>query len=276
MLYYHPCLIFWYFFIKKKVQKIKLQVKKNILLFSSIIVAITTIAQTKITVAVAANMQYTIEALKTEFNKTDKTEIEVVLGASGKLTQQIMQSAPFDIFISADTAFPKKLADTGFAAAPPKVYAQGLLVLWTVNANIQPNGDLKLLLNDNIKHIAIANPKTAPYGFAAESILKKYNLYDKVSLKLVIGESISQTSQFIATQAADIGFTAKSIVISDEMKGKGKWIELNEKDYFAIKQAAVLLKYGQENHGAEAKKFYDFLFSAKAKEIYKKFGYVVK
>ena len=102
----------------------------------------------------------------------------------------------------------------------------------------------------------------------------KYNLYDKVSSKLVTGESITQTTQFIATKAADIGFTAKSIVISDEMKGK--WIELNQKDYPPIKQAAVLLKYGKENHAEAAKKFYDFLFSAKAKEIYKKFGYIVQ
>lgn len=240
-----------------------------------IVVAMAATAQTKLTVAVAANMQYTMESLKAEFNKTDKTEIDVVLGASGKLTQQIMQSAPFDIFISADTAFPKKLADTGMAAEPPKVYAQGLLVLWSAKPGIQPTADLKLLLNDNIQHIAIANTKTAPYGTAAEFILKKYNLYDKVSSKLVTGESITQTSQFIATQAADIGFTAKSIVISDEMKDKGKWIELKRSDYPAIKQAAVLLKYGQENHADEAKKFYDFLYSTKAKEIYKKFGYIV-
>jgi molybdate transport system substrate-binding protein len=248
-----------------------------ILSFCSIFfIAITTSAQTKITVAVAANMQYTMQALKAEFNKTDKTEIDIVLGASGNLTQQIMQGAPFDIFISADTSFPKKLSDTGFAAEPPKVYAQGVLILWSANPAIQPQADLKLLLNDNIQHIAIANSKTAPYGAAAEFILKKYNLYDKVSAKLVTGESITQTSQFIAAQAADIGFTAKSIVISDEMKGKGKWIELNQEDYPPIKQAAVLLKYGQQNHAAGSKKFYDFLYSAQAKAIYKKFGYIVK
>ncbi len=233
-------------------------------------------AQAKITVAVAANMQYTMEALKAEFNKTDKTEIDVVLGASGKLTQQIMQGAPFDIFVSADTAFPKRLSDSNFTVQPPKVYAQGLLVLWSAKENVHPKADLKLLLNDDIQHIAIANPKTAPYGTAAEFILKKYNLYDKVSSKLVTGESITQTSQFIATQAADIGFTAKSIVISDEMKDKGKWIELNRNDYPPIKQAAVLLKYSQQNHSAEAKKFYDFLFSKQAKDIYKKFGYIVQ
>ena len=244
-----------------------------------IIVAITTInasAQTKIIVAVAANMQYTMEALKIEFNKTDKTEIDVVLGASGNLTQQIMQGAPFDIFVSADTSFPQKLSKSNFTAEPPKVYAQGLLVLWSAKNNVQPASDLKILLNDNIRHIAIANPETAPYGAAAEFILKKYGLYEKISGKFVTGESITQTTQFIATKAADIGFTAKSIVISDEMKDKGKWIELNQKDYPPIKQAAVLLKYGQQNHTAAAKKFYDFLFSENAKVIYKKFGYIVQ
>lgn len=251
--------------------------KKLILSFSLIaFLTITTFAQTKITVAVAANMQYTIEALKAEFNKTDKTQIDIVLGASGKLTQQIMQSAPFDLFISADTSFPQKLFNNNFTAEAPKVYAQGLLVLWSTKPNVQPTANLKLLLNDDVQHIAIANPKTAPYGAAAEYILKKYNLYDKVASKLVTGESITQTSQFIVTQAADIGFTAKSIVISGEMKGKGKWIELNQKDYPPIKQSAVLLKYAQQNHAAEAKKFYDFLYSGKAKEVYKKFGYIIK
>ncbi len=133
----------------------------------------------------------------------------VVLGASGNLTQQIMQRAPFDIFISADTAFPKKLADNNFAAEPPKVYAQGLLVLWSAKDDVQPTADLKLLLNDKIQHIAIANPKTAPYGASAEFILKKYNLYDRVSSKLVTGESITQTSQFIATQSRRHWFHCK-------------------------------------------------------------------
>jgi molybdate transport system substrate-binding protein len=237
---------------------------------------ITTVAQTKITIAVAANMQYAMEALKAEFQKTDKTQIDVVLGASGKLTQQVMEGAPFDIFVSADTSFPQRLYDSNFTAEAPKVYAQGLLVLWSARPGIQPKADLKLLLNSDIKNIAIANPKTAPYGAAAEFILKKYNLYDKISSKLVTGESITQTSQFIATQAADIGFTAKSIVLSNEMKGKGTWVELDQKDYPPIKQAAVLLKYGEQNHAEEAKKFYDFLYSKQAKAIYKEFGYIIK
>ena len=234
------------------------------------------LAQPKITVAVAANMQYTIQELIAEYNKTDKTKIEVVLGASGKLTQQIQNGAPFDIFISADKEFPQKLAANKLTLETPKVYAQGLLVLWSARPNIQPAKDLKLLLGSNIKSIAIANPKTAPYGTAAEAILKKYGLYDKVSSKLVTGESISQTSQFIITQNADIGFTARAIVISKEIQGKGKWVELNASDYPPIEQSAALLKHAKETNEAAARKFFTFLYSAKAKAIYNKFGYIVK
>jgi len=232
-------------------------------------------AQGKITVAVAANMQYAIEAIKTEFNKTDHTEVEIVLGASGKLTQQVLSGAPFSVFISADTAFPAKLVAAKLALGEAKVYAQGLLVLWSNNPAVKPSANLSILTGANIKHIAVANAATAPYGAAAAFILKKYGLYDKLLQKLVTGESIAQVSQFIATQAAEIGFTAKAIVLSGEMQGKGMWVELNRNDYPPIKQAAVLLKYSGQHDGVAAKKFYDFLFSAKAKAIYKKFGYVV-
>lgn len=250
--------------------------KKMLFFFLLALPSLSVFAQPKITVAAAANMQYTIRELITVFNKTNKTAIDVVLGASGKLTQQILNGAPFDIFISADKEFPQKLASNHFTLEAPKVYAQGLLVVWSVRPTVRPTKDLKLLVSPTIKSIAIANPKTAPYGSAAEAILKKYHLYSIVSSKLVSGESITQTSQFIATQNADIGFTAKAIVISAEMKGKGRWVELNPGDYPPIEQAAVLLKHAQGNNEREAKKFYDFLYSAKAKAIYNKFGYIVK
>jgi molybdate transport system substrate-binding protein len=233
-----------------------------------------TVAQQKITVAVAANMQYTIEAIKAEYNKADATEISISVGASGNLAQQILHGAPFDIFISADTSFPQRIADASLAASPPQVYARGVLVLWTTKQNITPKQDLALLNDPAITHIAIANPATAPYGSAAEYMLKKYNLYNTVAGKLVTGESITQTSQFIATGAADIGFTAKSIVISDAMKGKGTWVELNRSDYPPIEQAAVLIKEAAPNPAAA--KFYAFLFSARAKAIYQRFGYIVQ
>jgi molybdate transport system substrate-binding protein len=232
------------------------------------------VAQQKITVAVAANMQYTIEAIKAEYQTTDAAEISIVVGSSGQLAQQILHGAPFDIFISADTSFPQRIAQASLAAMPPRVYAQGVLVLWSVKKDVVPKPDLTLLTDPGICHISIANPVTAPYGAAAEYILKKYNIYESVVGKLVTGESILQASQFIVTGAADIGFTAKSIVISDVMKGKGVWVELNRSDYPPIAQAAVLIKQATPN--AAAAKFYAFLFSAKAKAIYQQFGYIVR
>lgn len=230
--------------------------------------------QKKIIVAVAANMQYCFKELKNEFEKLNSICVDDVVGASGNLTRQIMQGAPFDVFISADTKYPSTIFQNHFAAEKPKVYARGVLVLWTTNLALQLQNNLQFLLSDKIKSIALANPKIAPYGAAAESVLKKYNLLDKLKNKLVFGESISQTSQFIASQNADIGFTAKAVVLSDEMKNRGKWIELNHDVYAPILQSAVLLKYGSENHSVEARKFYEFLFSEKAKDIYKKYGYI--
>jgi molybdate transport system substrate-binding protein len=230
----------------------------------------------KITVAVAANMQYPMNKLKEKFEQQSGIKVEVILSSSGKLTQQIQEGAPYDVFISADTTYPQTLYKNKFATAPPKVYAKGVLVLWTTTPGIEPTKDLKVLLTNNVKKIAIANPKTAPYGVAAETILKYYNIYDKVKDKLVFGESITQTNQFIASQSADIGFTAKSVVLSDEMKGKGRWIDLDINTYTPIEQAAVILKHGAETNKDASEKFYNYLYSKTAKEILQSFGYLVK
>jgi len=230
----------------------------------------------KVTVAVAANMQYAIKSLKETFEQQTGISVDVIIGSSGKLTQQIEEGAPFDVFVSADTKYPDELYDKKFAAFAPKIYAEGLLVLWTARSDINLSSNLQLLGTDQIKKIAIANPKTAPYGVAAEEALRYYKLYDQVQSKLVYGESISQTNQFILTQSADVGFTAKSVVLSDEMKSKGKWVAVDTKAYTPISQAAVLLKNGEENNKEAAEKFFNFLYSRSAKEIYKKFGYIVK
>ena len=132
-----------------------------------------------------------------------------------------------------------------------------------------------MLLSADVKKIAIANPKTAPYGVAAEEALKYYGLFDQVQGKLVYGESISQANQYITTLAADIGFTAKSVVLSDELKGKGTWVDIDRKVYSPISQAAVITKHGAETNKAASEKFYAFLYSKSAREILKKFGYLV-
>lgn len=230
----------------------------------------------KVTVAVAANMQYPINKLKATFEQQTGIKVEVILSSSGKLTQQIREGAPYDVFIAADTSYPQTLYRNKFAAASPKVYAKGVLVLWTNRTDIHPTKDLKVLLTPAVKKIALANPKTAPYGAAAEDILKHYKIYDQVKGKLVFGESITQTNQFIASQSADIGFTSKSVVLSDEMKRKGRWIDLDINTYTPIEQAAVILKHGSETNKDASEKFYNYLYSKTAKDIFKQFGYIVK
>lgn len=226
----------------------------------------------KITIATAANMQYTMKALTTAFYSQSGIECELVISSSGKLTAQIKEGAPYDIFIAANLKYPKAIYNSGFSVNPPKVYAYGKLVLWSTVKNIKPS--LKELMTSKVKHIALANPKTAPYGSAAIEVLNHNLLLDTLESKLVYGEHISQVNQFIASNAAEIGFTAMSVVLSDQLKNKGQWKEIDSTSYTPISQGIVLIKH-EEKENLLAELFYEFLFSKEAKLILKKFGYSV-
>jgi molybdate transport system substrate-binding protein len=239
------------------------------LMFSASIAA----AQT-LSVAVAANMQYVFDDIKAEFKKETGHEVQAVLNSSGKFVTQIMNGAPFDVFLSADMEYPEHLYAKGFTTAAPKVYAYGSLVLWTMK-NLDLSQWQSLLASDSINKIALANPKTAPYGREAMRALSFYKLDGKVQSRLVFGESISQTNQYIHSGVADLGFTAKSVVSSAEMKGQGKWVELPPASYQAIAQGAVILKHGKETKAALAQQFYDFLYSAKVRAILERNGFIL-
>lgn len=225
---------------------------------------------TQLRIATAANVQFAMEDLIVEFTKQTGITCTMITSSSGKLTAQIQQAAPYDVFVSADRKYPMELYQSKKTLTEPKVYALGGLVLWTRNEKMIPN--LSVLENKSTKHIAIANPQIAPYGQAAIQVLKHYQKYKTVKDKLVFGESIAQTNQFIISQAADFGFTAKSVVLSSKMKGVGNWIELDTSSYQAIEQAAVVIDR-KEKTKPEAKQFFDFLFSEKAKIILKQYGY---
>jgi molybdate transport system substrate-binding protein len=250
--------------------------KKIVLSILATVIVLLSFAQQKVSVAVAANVQFAMQQLKAQFEKETGIELDISIGSSGKFTTQIEQGAPYDVFVSADISYPTTLYKEGLTADSPKVYANGSLVLWTARTDIKPLTDLKLLLTDDIKKIAIANPKTAPYGVAAVEAMKYYKLYDTVQTKLVFGESIAQTNQYITTQSADIGFTAKSVVLADEMKGKGSWVDIDPKAYNPIAQAAVILKHGKETNADASQKFYNYLYSPEAKAILKQYGYIIK
>lgn len=137
--------------------------------------------------------------------------------------------------------------------------------------DIQPS--IELLSSDKIKHIAIANPKTAPYGIASVEVLQHHEIFEKLKKKIVYGESIAQTNQFTVSQAAEIGFTAMSVVMSSEIKNQGKWFEIDSNIYSPIEQGIVVLKNSKKPE--EAKGFYNFLVSKKGKEILVRYGYVI-
>jgi molybdate transport system substrate-binding protein len=233
-------------------------------------------AQAGITMAIAANMQPVMERMKPMIEKEVGVKLDIIPGSSGKLSAQVAEGAPFDIFVSADMKYAEDLFAKGFAIAHARQYARGVLVLWTANKDLRPSADLSWLLAGNIKKIAIANAATAPYGRAAEEALRYYKLYDKLKEKLVYGESIGQTQQFIASGSADIGFIARSQAVAGEMNGKGKFVEVDSKAYSPINQGAVILKHGMANNAAAVRKVYEFLYSDKAKALFKEYGYIVQ
>ena len=227
-----------------------------------------------LTVAVAANVKYAFADLQQAFSKESGIEIKSVFGSSGKLTAQIKEGAPFDVFLSADMKYPQVLFENGLATTEPKVYANGVLVLWTLN-QLDLGKGIQVLADPSVKKIAVANPELAPYGREAMNALDHFKLHAAVGPRLIYGESISQVSQYIESQSADIGFTAKSVVLSPAMTGKGKWIELPKGSYKPIEQGVVMLKYGADTHEKAAQRFISFLSSSTARRILEKYGYLL-
>jgi len=226
----------------------------------------------EITIAVAANVSYAIVPLIKAFHHTyPSIKVQTVLGSSGKLTAQISHGAPYDLFLSANMKYPKDLYRIGLAKTKPVIYAQGALALLSTKHYDLSKG-LSLLLDKSISKIAIANPKTAPYGVAAVEALENATLYEALKFKFVYGESISQTLTY-ATRVADIGIVAKSSLFSPQLREYKKdeyWIDIPTSLYTPIAQGMILL-----NTRSESKSFYDFLFSSKAKEIFRSYGYTL-
>jgi molybdate transport system substrate-binding protein len=224
----------------------------------------------KIAIAAAANLQFVIPELIEAFTKETGIACTVSISSSGKLTAQITEGAPFDLFLSADMYYPNYLFQEGFGYQEPEVYAKGILVLWSME---KMDLTIEELTDPEIKHIAIANPDLAPYGIPAKELLIKKGIWELVQDKLVFGESVSQTNQFIYTGVAEVGFTSKSSVLDENLKNKGAWKEIPPTEYKEISQGILVIKNSENIE--EAKIFYNFIFSIKGREILKKYGYQV-
>lgn len=221
-------------------------------------------------IAVAANAQFVARTLAAEFKRETGLDAELVVGASGKFTTQIEQGAPFDVFLSADMKYPQELFEKGFTTGKPRVYAYGKLVIWTLK-NISIRDGLYSLTALHGGKIAIANPELAPYGEAAIQALTRLKLLEKVQPNVVYGESIAQVNQYLLTGAADVALTAKSVVLDPGQAGKGKWAEVPGNLYTPIAQGVVILRPAAAN--PRAQRFYQFIFSKPAQEIFRKYGY---
>lgn len=228
--------------------------------------------QQKVTIVAAANLKIALDSVNTVFKiQNPAINPQVTYGASGKLFEQISNSAPFDLFFSADMDYPLELEKKKLTASKVKMYAVGKLVIWSKKTD--PNfKKMNSLLDPGVRKIAIGNPATAPYGEKAVESLKFYKIYDKVKNKLVFGENITQAAQFVTTGNADIGITALSLVLTPNMqKEGGKYYIIPQKSHTLLEQGCVVLKHGKDNPAAL--KFYNFISSKKAIAILKYYGY---
>ncbi len=225
----------------------------------------------KLTIATSANMQFAISELVEVFTENTGIATEIIIGSSGNLTAQIRSGAPYDVLVSADIQYPNYLYERGLGYYKPDIYAYGQLVLWSCKAGINP--DLDSLNSKRIAHIAIPNSELAPYGRAAKEVLISQQLYPEITPKLVFGESIAQTNQFIRTGSAEIGFTALSVVMSPQLEGVGSWTLLPRDQYTPIAQGILILSNGTEVP-ENALKFHTFLKSENGQRILNKYGYL--
>jgi molybdate transport system substrate-binding protein len=229
----------------------------------------------KTTIAAAADLKFAMDSLVTAYKiQNPGAEMEVVYGSSGKFFEQITNDAPFDLFFSADQDYPARLKGRGLTIGEIKIYGIGQIVIWSKKTDPGKN-QMRSLLEAGISKIAIANPAHAPYGKRAEESLKYYQLYDQIQNKLVFGENISQTAQFITSGAADIGIVALSLALSPAMKNEGgKYFIIPEESHAPLEQAYTLLKHAGGNAGAAH--FYSFISSPAAISILRYYGFSQK
>jgi len=225
----------------------------------------------EVRVAVAANFLATLKVLAPIYEKQSGDKLLISGGSSGKLYAQIVNGAPYDVLLSADTHYPQQLVAAGKAEEQSGfVYATGRLVLWRRDAKPVDENSLQ---SADVVRIALANPKTAPYGAAAQQTLQRLGVLQKLQPKLVMGESVGQTFQFVATGNAQLGFIALSQVLNPNNRfNKTEYWLVPSEYYGKLEQQAVLLHHGRDN--ASAKRLLQFLQTDKARNVIRQYGYL--
>jgi molybdate transport system substrate-binding protein len=227
-----------------------------------------------LTVAAAADLRFALDDLVKDFEEQyPGAKINVTYGSSGNFFAQFQNGAPFDLFFSADIEYPRKLAERGLGADDVFLYAIGCIVVWVPKDSpvaVEKLG-IKALLEPSIRKIAVANPEHAPYGRAAVAALKALNVYDQVASRLVYGENIAQTAQFVQSGAADAGMLALSLAVAPQMRDAGRFWQVPLDAYPRMEQGGIILKSSKNLETARA--FRDFVLGDQGREILKRFGF---
>ncbi len=224
-------------------------------------------AQTPLRVAAAADLEPVLPPILEQFQQATGIRAEATFQASAVLTTQIENGAPFDLFLSADVGYPKRLIDAGLADAAgsadsstPIVYARGTLVLWARRDSHLPAPSLELLRSPELKRLAVANPDRAPYGRAAVAALTSLKLYDALKPRLVTAENISQTAQFADSGNADAGLISLTSALTPRLSSSGAYFVIPRDLYPPIEQGAVIVS--KTSQRAQVHKLLDYLLSA--------------
>jgi molybdate transport system substrate-binding protein len=248
---------------------IKMMLRLSFTLIASFIAA--QVSAGTVHVAVASNFTKPMKVIAANFEEVTGHRALVSYGSSGKLLGQIRHGAPFEIFLSADQDKPDKVEADNLAVPNSRfTYAIGKLVLWSADENtVDEEGEV--LKSDGFQHIAIANPITAPYGRAAIQTMETLELAETLKDKIVQGESISQTKEFVSSSNAELGFVALSQITKDGEITEGSAWQIPDDLYSPIKQDAILLKNGENNEAAKA--LYAYLKSDDVQAMIQSFGY---
>jgi molybdate transport system substrate-binding protein len=226
-----------------------------------------------ITVAAAADLKFAMNEIVAAFNEANPGgEVRVIYGSSGKFRTQIEQGAPYDLYFSADIAFPRELAKRGLGGSPVRLYALGRIVLWSTSLDAT-RMTLASLVDPEITRIAIANPRHAPYGRRAEEALRASGLWEQVEPKLIYGENVAHAAQFVQTGNAQVGIIALSLALSPELANKGSHTLIPDDLHEPLEQGYIITRRAASN--ALAKRFADYMGSSPARAVMTRYGFLL-
>lgn len=241
-----------------------------ILLLGIAVLSFTSSAQ-KLRVAIASSLLLPFQEIEEQFEANYDIDIELISGSSGSLTTQIINGAPYDLFISANKDFPDRLFSEGLTTTEPDILFSGKVFFWSekeINADIST-----FLTNGEFRRVAIANPTLAPYGTTAKDWLERADLWGGIESKLVFGNAIGQVNHYIFTNAIDAAFTSNSAANSNQLKDKGYWYQVSGAEISLVPYFVVVV--GTSESPSESDSFIKHLSTGKSKDLLVKYGFVV-